>query len=46
MLALATGEPDSAVVIDAGPDPNAADRCLRDLGIRAVPLLLLTHFFS
>ncbi|WP_398900132.1 ComEC/Rec2 family competence protein [Streptomyces sp. 1114.5] len=46
MLALATGEPDSAVVIDTGPDPNAADRCLRDLGITAVPLLVLTHFHA
>ncbi|MFE7530016.1 ComEC/Rec2 family competence protein [Kitasatospora sp. NPDC057542] len=46
MLALATGAPDSAVVIDAGPDPKAADRCLRDLGITTVPLLLLTHFHA
>ncbi|MFJ7909993.1 ComEC/Rec2 family competence protein [Kitasatospora sp. NPDC096204] len=46
MLALSTGVPDSAVVIDAGPDPNAADRCLRDLGITTVPLLLLTHFHA
>nr|MDQ2838502.1 ComEC/Rec2 family competence protein [Actinomycetota bacterium] len=33
----------SAVVIDAGPDPVAVDRCLRGLGIREVPLLVLTH---
>ncbi|MDH6705535.1 competence protein ComEC [Kitasatospora sp. MAA19] len=46
MLVLAAGAPDSAVVVDAGPDPNAADRCLRDLGITAVPLLLLTHFHA
>ncbi|MFE4517766.1 ComEC/Rec2 family competence protein [Kitasatospora sp. NPDC056783] len=46
MLALATGTPGSAVVIDAGPDPNAADRCLRDLGVTSVPLLLLTHFHA
>ncbi|MET8544953.1 ComEC/Rec2 family competence protein [Kitasatospora sp. NPDC004799] len=46
MLALATGTPGSAVVIDTGPDPNAADRCLRDLGITTVPLLLLTHFHA
>ncbi|MFB7616735.1 ComEC/Rec2 family competence protein [Kitasatospora sp. NPDC056181] len=37
---------DSAVVVDAGPDPQAADRCLRDLGITRVPLLLLTHFHA
>ncbi|MEU9048137.1 MULTISPECIES: ComEC/Rec2 family competence protein [unclassified Kitasatospora] len=46
MLALAAGAPDSAVVIDAGPDPDAADRCLRDLGITTVPLVLLTHFHA
>ncbi|MFI9325948.1 ComEC/Rec2 family competence protein [Kitasatospora sp. NPDC052868] len=40
------GGPDSAVVVDAGPDPQAADRCLRDLGITTVPLLLLTHFHA
>ncbi|MFD8702479.1 ComEC/Rec2 family competence protein [Kitasatospora sp. NPDC059648] len=46
MLALATGAPDSAVVIDTGPDPEAADRCLRELGVTTVPLLLLTHFHA
>ncbi|MEV7599915.1 ComEC/Rec2 family competence protein [Kitasatospora sp. NPDC089797] len=46
MLALATGAPDSAVVIDTGPDPDAADRCLRELGVTTVPLLLLTHFHA
>ncbi|WP_380285099.1 ComEC/Rec2 family competence protein [Kitasatospora purpeofusca] len=38
--------PDSAVVVDAGPDPQAADRCLRDLGITRVPLFLATHFHA
>jgi competence protein ComEC len=33
----------SAVVIDAGPDPVAADRCLHSLGITRVPLLILSH---
>ncbi|MFD5467459.1 ComEC/Rec2 family competence protein [Kitasatospora sp. NPDC127059] len=46
MLALATGVPDSAVVVDTGPDPDAADRCLRELGVTRVPLLLLTHFHA
>ncbi|MFC5663983.1 ComEC/Rec2 family competence protein [Kitasatospora misakiensis] len=40
------GPPDSAVVVDAGPDPQAADRCLRDLGIDRVPLFLATHFHA
>ncbi|RJL26493.1 ComEC/Rec2 family competence protein [Bailinhaonella thermotolerans] len=32
-----------AVVVDTGPDPVAVDRCLRRLGVRAIPLLVLTH---
>jgi competence protein ComEC len=35
--------PGSAVVVDAGPDPRAADACLSRLGIRVVPLLVLSH---
>lgn len=41
-LVLAAGG-SSAVVVDAGPDPRKVDRCLRRLGIRDVPILLLTH---
>jgi competence protein ComEC len=41
-LALRTG-PDSAVVVDAGPDPALVDRCLDRLGVERVPLLVLTH---
>lgn len=44
-LVLAAG-PGSGVVVDTGPDPRLADRCLRDLGITSVPLLLLTHFHA
>jgi competence protein ComEC len=43
------GEPPrlgAAVVVDAGPDPAAVDRCLRDLGVRRVPLVLLTHLHA
>jgi competence protein ComEC len=32
-----------AVVVDAGPDPDLIDACLDRLGIRVVPLLVLTH---
>ncbi|GII78314.1 membrane protein [Sphaerisporangium rufum] len=32
-----------AVVVDTGPDVVAVDRCLRELGVREVPLLILTH---
>ena len=40
VLRGATG---GAVVIDAGPDPAAIDRCLDDAGIDHVALLVLTH---
>jgi competence protein ComEC len=36
----------AAVVVDAGPDPALVDRCLDDLGIRTVPLVVLTHFHA
>ncbi|QSI47752.1 ComEC/Rec2 family competence protein [Thermobispora bispora] len=35
--------PGAGVVVDTGPDPARAGRCLRDLGIRRVPLVVLTH---
>ncbi|WP_091090034.1 ComEC/Rec2 family competence protein [Micromonospora nigra] len=41
VLPVADGE---AVVVDAGPDPGAADGCLHRLGVRAVPLLVISHF--
>ncbi len=44
-LVLRAG-PGSAVVVDAGPDPDAVDGCLRDLGVSAVPLVVLTHFHA
>jgi competence protein ComEC len=36
--------PGAAVVVDAGPDPVPMDRCLRDLGVTRIPLLVVTHF--
>ena len=44
-LVLRSG-PGEGVVVDAGPDPRAVDHCLRRLGIRAVPLVLLTHLHA
>lgn len=44
-IVLAAGS-HAGVVVDAGPDPRAVDRCLRDLGVRQVPLVLLTHFHA
>ena len=45
-LVLATGQPHAAVVVDAGPDPRLMDRCLDDLGVSRVPLVVLTHFHA
>jgi competence protein ComEC len=42
---LAAGE-GTGIVVDAGPDPVAVDRCLTALGITTVPLLVLTHFHA
>lgn len=44
-LVLRAGEA-SAVVVDVGPDPVAVDRCLSDLGVEHVPLVVLTHFHA
>lgn len=38
--------PRAAVVVDAGPDPAAVDRCLDRLGVDVVPLVVLTHFHA
>ncbi|MDN4162835.1 ComEC/Rec2 family competence protein [Nocardioides abyssi] len=44
-LVLRSG-PAEAVVVDAGPDPGPVDRCLDDLGVDRVPLVVLTHFHA
>ncbi len=41
-LVLPVG-PGEAVLVDAGPDIPAVDRCLDDLGIERLPLVLLSH---
>ncbi|MFX4291146.1 ComEC/Rec2 family competence protein [Streptomyces bohaiensis] len=43
VLAAGTGR---AVVVDAGPDPKAVDTCLRALGVRHVPVVVLSHFHA
>jgi competence protein ComEC len=45
-LVLATGQPGTAVVVDSGPDPRLMDSCLDGLGVRRVPLVVLTHFHA
>lgn len=41
VLPVASGR---AVVVDAGPEPAAVDACLRRLGVREVPLFVVSHF--
>ncbi|MCU1691922.1 MAG: competence protein ComEC, partial [Frankiales bacterium] len=43
VLSLGRGQ---ALVVDAGPDPRAVDRCLRRLHVRSVPLVVLTHLHA
>ncbi|GGW80553.1 ComEC/Rec2 family competence protein [Streptomyces lomondensis] len=44
-MVLAAGE-GRGVVVDAGPDPDLVDHCLRALGITRIPLIVLTHFHA
>ncbi len=38
--------PGHALLVDAGPDPDAVDRCLSDLGIRALDAVVLSHLHA
>lgn len=42
-LVIRTGER-AAMVVDVGPDPEPVDRCLRDLDIVTIDLMVLSHF--
>lgn len=44
-LVLPAG-PGAAVVVDTGPSPAAIDGCLASLGVRRVPVLVLSHFHA
>jgi competence protein ComEC len=44
-LVLRAG-PTSAVVVDVGPDPALMARCLNGLGVRRIPLIVLSHFHA
>ncbi|KUL42496.1 ComEC/Rec2 family competence protein [Actinoplanes awajinensis] len=35
-----------AVVVDAGPEPDPVDRCLRRLGVRQVALFAVSHYHA
>lgn len=45
-MAVFRSGPTSAVVVDAGPDPALARRCLTDLDVERVDALLLTHLHA
>ncbi len=38
--------PGHALLVDAGPDPEAVDRCLSDVGVRVLDVVLLSHFHA
>ena len=44
-LTLSVGD-HQAVVVDSGPDPRAVAGCLDRLGVREVPLVVLTHLHA
>jgi len=45
-VVLASAEQDRAVLIDTGPEPGPADECLHRLGVRRVPLVILSHLHA
>lgn len=44
-LVISTGDT-RAIVVDVGPEPDDIDRCLHDLGVTAIDLLVLSHFHA
>ena len=44
-IVLETG-PGRAMVIDAGPADQPVDRCLSELGVRTIDMLVLSHFHA
>ncbi|APU13722.1 MULTISPECIES: ComEC/Rec2 family competence protein [Actinoalloteichus] len=45
-VVLATGEPGRVVLVDVGPDTGAVHACLRDLGVRSIALIVLSHLHA
>ena len=45
-VVLATADAARAVLVDAGPEPTAVDRCLGRLGVRALSLVVLSHLHA
>ncbi|MBA3488934.1 MAG: ComEC/Rec2 family competence protein [Longispora sp.] len=44
-LVLPAGD-GAAVVVDTGPEPRPVDACLTSLGVRHVPMLVVSHFHA
>lgn len=42
--ALVRAGPRAAVVVDTGPDPDRLGRCLDDLDVNQVPMVVLSHY--
>lgn len=38
--------PQSAIVVDTGPEPASMDRCLRNLSVSTIDVLVLTHMHA
>ncbi len=45
-MVISTGEPNTAVVVDTGPDPDLMDGCVNRLHVTSIPLLVLTHLHA
>ncbi|MBW4720863.1 DNA internalization-related competence protein ComEC/Rec2 [Saccharothrix obliqua] len=45
-VVLATAERDRAVLVDTGPEPASVLACLRRLGVRRLPLVVLSHLHA
>jgi competence protein ComEC len=45
-VVLATSDAGRAVLVDAGPEATAIDRCLGRLGVRALSLVVLSHLHA
>jgi competence protein ComEC len=44
--ALVVRDGAAVIVVDTGPDPEAVDGCLRDLGVRRIAAVVLTHLHA
>ncbi|MGQ0778386.1 MAG: ComEC/Rec2 family competence protein [Pseudonocardiales bacterium] len=45
-VVLATAQPDTAVLVDAGPDGGSVSACLDRLGVRRLALVVISHLHA